>query len=92
MTGRSPESQACTQFSNDQAPDKIPNRASFPPASNALWDGIKDFIVETLPAAIAEGPFIGGARLGVDDFHVGIRLARIAIVLGAQKSEGGRDS
>ncbi|KAH9985910.1 hypothetical protein BJV77DRAFT_1030743 [Russula vinacea] len=38
------------------------------------------FLDETLPAAIGEGPFIGGARPGVDDFHVGS---------GAQKSEEG---
>lgn len=57
--------------------------------SNALWDNSKVFIVETLPGAIAEGPFIGGARPGVDDFHVGAWIARIAFVSGAPKSEEG---
>lgn len=57
--------------------------------SNALWDSSKVFILETLPGAIAEGPFIGGARPGVDDFHVGAWIARIAFVSGAPKSEEG---
>jgi hypothetical protein len=57
--------------------------------STALWDNVKVFMVETLPAAIAEGPFIGGARPGVDDFHVGVWVARFAWVSGARKSEEG---
>ncbi|KAI0282030.1 hypothetical protein BC826DRAFT_1066882 [Russula brevipes] len=52
-------------------------------------DNIKAFTLETLPAAISEGPFIAGARPGVDDFHVAAWLARIAFLLGAQKSEEG---
>ncbi len=58
-------------------------------ASTALWEGVKVLIIETLPAAVTEGPFIGGARPGVDDFHVGAWLARIAFVSGAQQSEEG---
>ena len=42
-----------------------------------------------LPTAITEGPFIGGVRPGVDDFHVGAWITRIAFVSGAQKSEEG---
>jgi len=72
---------------NGQAPDDA--KQGFFSTSSALWDGVKVFIVETLPATIAEGPFIGGARPGVDDFHVGPWLARIAFVSGAQKSEEG---
>jgi len=58
-------------------------------ASTHLWTAIKAFTLETLPAAITVGPFIGGARPGVDDFHVGAWLARIAFLVGAQKSEEG---
>src|SRR6266852_5452468 len=82
-TDRSPKSKACTHFSTA----KLPTRRFFS-KSSALWDGIKVFIVETLPAAFTEGPFIGGVRPGVDDFHVGAWIARIAFVSGAQKSEG----
>jgi hypothetical protein len=69
----------------------IANRASFLPASKILWDGIKDFIVEMLPAAIAEGPFIGVGRAHprVDDFRIGAWLMRIVLILGAQKLEEG---
>jgi hypothetical protein len=72
---------------NGQAPDEA--KQGFFSKSSALWDGIKVFIVETLPTAITEGPFIGGVRPGVDDFHVGAWIARIAYVSGAQKSEEG---
>lgn len=72
---------------NGQAPDEAKQRLFS--KSSALWDGIKVFIVQTLPTAITEGPFIGGARPGVDDFHVGAWIARIAFVSGAQKSEEG---
>jgi hypothetical protein len=72
---------------NGQASDEV-KQSSFS-ATTALWDAIKAFTVETLPAAIAEGPFIGGDRPGVDDFHVGAWLARIASVLGAQNSDAG---
>jgi hypothetical protein len=58
-------------------------------ASTDLWVAIKAFAVETLPAAITAGPFIGGSRPGVDDFHVGAWLARIAFILGAHKSDEG---
>ncbi|KAH9069557.1 hypothetical protein EDB83DRAFT_2582700 [Lactarius deliciosus] len=37
----------------------------------------------------AEGPFIGGATPGVDNYHVGAWIARIASLLGAQKSDEG---
>jgi len=72
---------------NGQAPDHA--KQGLFSKSSALWDGIKVFIVETLPTAINEGPFIGGVRPGVDDFHVGAWIARIARVSGAQKSEEG---
>lgn len=72
---------------NGQAPEDA--KQGFFSKSSALWDGIKVFIVETLPTAITEGPFIGGVRPGVDDFHVGAWIARIAFVSGAQKSEEG---
>lgn len=72
---------------NGQAPDDA--KQGFFSTSTALWDNVKVFLVETLPAAIAEGPFIGGGRPGVDDFHVGAWIARIAFVSGAQKSEEG---
>jgi len=72
---------------NGQAPDD--GKQQFFSKCSALWDGIKVFIVETLPTAITEGPFIGGVRPGVDDFHVGAWIARIAFVSGAQKSEEG---
>jgi hypothetical protein len=72
---------------NDQARDE--DKENFFSTSSSSWDDIKTFILETLPAAIAEGPFIGGARPGVDDFHVGAWLARIAFVKGAQKSDTG---
>lgn len=60
--------------------------------SSALWDDIKVFIIETLPNSITEGPFIGGVRPGVDDFHVGAWIARIAFVSGGQKSVEGLTS
>jgi len=72
---------------NGQAPEET--KQGFFSKSSALWDGIKVFIVETLPSAITEGPFIGGVRPGVDDFHVGAWIARIEFVSGAQKSEEG---
>jgi hypothetical protein len=72
---------------NGQVPDE--GKQSLFSRSTALWDGIKVFIVQTLPTAITEGPFIGGVRPGVDDFHVGAWIARIAFVSGAQKSEEG---
>lgn len=76
-------------------------------ASTALWGAIKVFILETLPAALShnrngdnnnsdgstdnEGPFISGARPGVDDFNVGAWLARVASLLGASTSKEGID-
>ncbi|KAH9034224.1 hypothetical protein EDB85DRAFT_2144492 [Lactarius pseudohatsudake] len=69
------------------APDEA--KQGFYAASTALWDSIKVFAVETLPAAISSGPFIGGATPGVDDYHVGAWIARIAFLLGAQKSDEG---
>jgi hypothetical protein len=72
---------------NGQVPDEAKQR--FFSKSSALWDGIKVFIVETLPTSITEGPFIGGVRPGVDDFHVGAWIARIAFVSGAEKSDEG---
>ena len=75
-------------------------------ASTALWDAIKFFVLETLPAALShhhgdgesdsdsstEGPFISGARPGIDDFHVGAWLARVASLLGAHTSKEGIDA
>jgi glutathione S-transferase len=72
---------------NGQAPDEV--KQGFFSKSTTHWDNIKAFTLETLPAAISEGPFIAGARPGVDDFHVAAWLARIAFLLGAQKSEEG---
>jgi len=72
---------------NGQAPDEA--KQDFFAKSTALWDGIKEFIIVTLPGAIADGPFIAGAEPGVDDFHVAAWLARIASVVGAQKSDEG---
>jgi len=70
-----------------QVPDEA--KQDFFRKSTALWDGIKEFTIVTLPAAIAEGPFIAGAEPGVDDCHVAAWLARIASVVGAQKSDDG---
>jgi len=72
---------------NGQASDEA--KQGFFSVSTDLWDAIKAFTLETLPAAISEGPFISGDRPGVDDFHVGAWLARIAFLVGAQKSEEG---
>ncbi|KAI9507460.1 hypothetical protein F5148DRAFT_1014960 [Russula earlei] len=83
---------------NGQATDDV--KRDFFVASAALWDAIRAFIFETLPAALGRshpggdaeargGPFFGGERPGVDDFHVGVWLARIAFVLGARQSEEG---
>lgn len=72
---------------NGQAAEDV--KRAFFSKSTALWENVKVFLDETLPAAIGEGPFIGGARPGVDDFHVGVWLARIAWSSGAQKSEEG---
>ena len=73
--------------------------------STALWDAIKVFVLETLPAALShrddddntsdgstEGPFIGGVGPGLDDFHVGAWLARVASLLGAHTSKEGVDA
>ena len=72
--------------------------------STALWDAIKVLVLETLPAALShhhdgddnsdgtEGPFISGARPGVDDFHVGAWLARVASLLGAHTSKEAVDA
>jgi len=70
-----------------RAPDEA--KQGFFKRSTALWDAIKDFIIVTLPAAIDQGPFIGGAEPGVDDFHVAAWLARVASVVGAKKSDEG---
>ncbi len=69
------------------APDEA--KQGFYTASTQLWESIKVFTVETLPGAITEGPFIAGAVPGVDDYHVGAWIARIAFVSGAQKSDDG---
>jgi hypothetical protein len=73
--------------------------------STALWDAIEGFVLETLPAALShhhdgdnnsdgstDGPFVSGARPGVDDFHVGAWLARVASLLGAHTSKEGVDA
>ncbi|KAI0297054.1 hypothetical protein B0F90DRAFT_1635100, partial [Multifurca ochricompacta] len=72
---------------NGQAPDEV--KQGFFNVSTALWESIKSFIFETLPAAITVGPFIGGSRPGIDDLHVGAWLARIAFLSGGQKSDQG---
>jgi len=69
------------------APDHA--KQGFYAASTALWASIKVFTVEALPAAITQGPFISGETPGVDDYHVGAWIARIAFLLGAQKSDEG---
>ena len=69
------------------APDEA--KKEFFAASTALWESIKVFVLETIPGAITEGPFIAGATPGVDDFHVAGWLARIAFLSGAQKSDEG---
>jgi hypothetical protein len=69
------------------APDDA--KQKFYAVSTVLWASIKVFTVETLPAAITQGPFISGETPGVDDYHVGAWLARIAFLLGAQKSDEG---
>ncbi|KAH9956103.1 hypothetical protein BC827DRAFT_1271179 [Russula dissimulans] len=66
-----------------------PRRPETLRTSAAHWDDIKGFIVVTLPAAIDRGPFIAGTESEVDDFHVAAWLARIAYVVGAQKSDEG---
>jgi len=70
-----------------QAPDE--GKQQFYTLSKGLWVSIKAFVVETLPNAITEGPFIAGANPGIDDFHVAVWLARIAFLSGAHKSEEG---
>ncbi|KAI0263277.1 hypothetical protein BC834DRAFT_997855 [Gloeopeniophorella convolvens] len=52
-------------------------------------ESVKVFYLETIPAAITEGPFIGGAEPGVDDFHVMAWLAHMSFILGAKKAEDG---
>ena len=69
------------------APDE--DKQQFFVISASLWENIKLFVVEILPGAIQEGPFIAGATPGVDDYHVGAWLARIAFLSGAKKSEEG---
>jgi hypothetical protein len=53
--------------------------------------GIKVVVIEMLPAAISESPFIGEAcpTPAVNDFRVGAWLGRIAFISGGQKSEEG---
>ncbi|KAI0066191.1 hypothetical protein BV25DRAFT_1821099 [Artomyces pyxidatus] len=58
-------------------------------ASTSLWDAIRVFYLETLPASITAGPFIAGAEPGVDDFHVAAWLAHIALVVGGEKDSEG---
>jgi hypothetical protein len=69
------------------APDE--GKQQFFASSTSLWENIQVFVVGTLPGAIHEGPFIGGATPGVDDYHVGGWIARIAFLCGAKKSEEG---
>lgn len=69
------------------APDE--HKQQFFAKSASLWENIKLFVVETLPGAINEGPFIAGATPGVDDYHVAAWLARIAYLSCAKKSEEG---
>ncbi|KAI0038369.1 hypothetical protein FA95DRAFT_1229197 [Auriscalpium vulgare] len=64
-------------------------KESFFKTSKAALEAVKVFYLETLPASIGEGPFIGGATPGEDDFHVTAWLAHIAFILGAGKTEDG---
>jgi len=73
-------------FSGNAADDA---KQGFYAGSTALWASIKVFAVETLPAGITQGPFISGETPGVDDYHVGAWVARIAFLLGARKSDEG---
>jgi hypothetical protein len=70
--------------------------------STALWDAIKVFVLKTLPVALShhhdgdnnsngstEGPFISGARPGVDDFHVGAWLCACCVPARRAHIEGG---
>ena len=72
---------------NGQAPNDA--KQSYFSAYSAVQDGVK--VVEMLPVAISVSSFIGGVRPtpGVDDFHVGAWLARIAFNSGVQRSEEG---
>ncbi|KAI0263273.1 hypothetical protein BC834DRAFT_326378 [Gloeopeniophorella convolvens] len=72
---------------NGGAPEEA--KQGFFARSAQLWDNVKVFYLETIPAAITEGPFIGGAEPGVDDFHVVSWLAHMSFILGAQKAEDG---
>lgn len=51
------------------------------------------FYFETLPSHLrSASPFLGGERPGVDDFHVAARVAHLASLFGAKKSEEGLEA
>jgi len=57
--------------------------------SQTAYETARKFVLETLPTAIHEGPFIAGASPGEDDFHVGAWLFRVARSGGASKGSEG---
>ena len=59
------------------------DKEGFFAASKANYDAIRQFILETLPAAITSGPFVAGAEPGVDDFHVAGWLFHVGLCAGA---------
>lgn len=77
---------------NNQVPDAA--KSGFFAKSTALWDNIAAFLSSELPALledqkVEDGKFIGGERPGVDDYHLGAWMARIAFIKGAK---GGEDA
>jgi len=60
----------------------------------ALWAGIKDFVLNSLPGYLPEeeGKFIGGDAPGEDDFHLIAWLGRIALVNGGKPDASGVDA
>ncbi|KAI0032120.1 hypothetical protein K488DRAFT_86154 [Vararia minispora EC-137] len=73
-----------------KAPEEA--RTQYYATSLANRNAARAMIYETLPSAIAEGPFVGGATPGEDDFHVIAWLIRSALVSGAEKTEQAAES
>lgn len=64
-------------------------KAGFFEKSKAHTDSVSSFLYEVLPEHLPNSGFLGGARPGEADFHVGAWLARIAAVSGAKQSDEG---
>ncbi|KAI0032136.1 hypothetical protein K488DRAFT_86169 [Vararia minispora EC-137] len=64
-------------------------KQAFFATSQANYDAAKTFVLDTLPAAIKEGPFVAGAGPGEDDLHVAAWLFRAARSAGAVKEREG---